>query len=170
MNVLFWERCDFHVSFSCSDMSKKVWNRPSGSSMVDMVISSNIMKFPSPKCNITFWDMIIYSGIFHWSDIWLNRDLVTELDLITVYRFLHYYLIPGGFHRTLQRVRLANRGRLILRTPGPVQFVTCIFFLCWDHSFLNLWCLRTFFFFVERNYFCHCQHRIILFVWQNSFL
>ena len=29
----------------------------------------------------------------------------------------------GGFHRTLQRVRLANRGRLLLRTPGPVPFV-----------------------------------------------
>ena len=37
-------------------------------------------------------------------------------------------LLPnfGGFHRTLQRVRLANRGRLLLRTPGPVQFGTCI--------------------------------------------
>ena len=35
-------------------------------------------------------------------------------------------LLPnlGGFHRTLQRVRLANRGRLLLRTPVP--FRTCI--------------------------------------------
>ena len=32
----------------------------------------------------------------------------------------------GGFHRTLQRVQLANRGRLLLRTPGPVPFGTCI--------------------------------------------
>ena len=32
----------------------------------------------------------------------------------------------GGFHRTLQRVRLANRRRLLLRTPGPVPFGTCI--------------------------------------------
>ena len=33
-------------------------------------------------------------------------------------------LLPNvaGFHRTLQRVRLANRGRLLLRTPGPVPF------------------------------------------------
>ena len=32
-------------------------------------------------------------------------------------------LLPnfGGIHRTLQRVRLANRGRLLLRTPGPVH-------------------------------------------------
>ena len=37
-------------------------------------------------------------------------------------------LLPnfGGFHRTLQRVRLANRGCLLLRTPGPVPFVTYI--------------------------------------------
>ena len=37
-------------------------------------------------------------------------------------------LLPnfGGFHRTLQRVRLANRGRLLLRTPGPVTFGTCV--------------------------------------------
>ena len=37
-------------------------------------------------------------------------------------------LLPnfGGFHRTLQLVRLANKGRLLLRTPGPVPFGTCI--------------------------------------------
>ena len=37
-------------------------------------------------------------------------------------------LLPnfGGFHRTLERVRLANRGRLLLRKPGPVSFGTCI--------------------------------------------
>ena len=37
-------------------------------------------------------------------------------------------LLPnfGGFHRTLQRVRLANRGRLLLRTPGPVPLGNCI--------------------------------------------
>ena len=41
-------------------------------------------------------------------------------------RFWRYYPNFGGFHRTLQRVRLANRGRLLLRTPGPVPFGTCI--------------------------------------------
>ena len=37
-------------------------------------------------------------------------------------------LLPnfGGFHRTLQPVRLANRGRFLLRTAGPVPFGTCI--------------------------------------------
>ena len=27
MNVLFWERCDFPISFSGRDMSRNVWNR-----------------------------------------------------------------------------------------------------------------------------------------------
>ena len=68
VNALFWERGDFHISFLGRDMSGNVWNRPSGSSMVDMGVSSNIMK-PSPKCYLTFWDMIIYSNTLHWSDI-----------------------------------------------------------------------------------------------------
>ena len=33
----------------------------SGSFMVDMGISLNIMKSPSPKCDMTFWNMTIYS-------------------------------------------------------------------------------------------------------------
>ena len=32
----------------------------------------------------------------------------------------------------MQRVRHANRGRLLLRTPGPVPFGTCICSTCWD--------------------------------------
>ena len=35
--------------------------RPSGSFMVDMGISSNIKKSPSPKCYMTFWNMTIYN-------------------------------------------------------------------------------------------------------------
>ena len=33
---------------------------------------------------MNFLDMIIYSATLHLSDISLNHDLVTELDLITV--------------------------------------------------------------------------------------
>ena len=37
-------------------------------------------------------------------------------------------LLPNiwGFHRTEQLMRLANRGRLLLRMPDPVPFGTCI--------------------------------------------
>ena len=53
--------------------------------MVNIEISSNIMKYLSPKCYMTFSDMIIYSDR-HFT----NRDLVTELDLITVLMLLPY--------------------------------------------------------------------------------
>ena len=76
-------------------------------------ISSNIMNVP--KCYMTFWDMTIYNDTLNWSDITPICELISELDFITDF---------GGFHRTLQRVRLANRGRLLLRTPGPVPFGT----------------------------------------------
>ena len=77
-NVLFWERRDFHVSFSGRDMSGNVWTRPSWSYMVDMGISLDIMKSLSPKCYMTFWDMIIYSDTQHWSNISPNRDRMTN--------------------------------------------------------------------------------------------
>ena len=44
----------------------------------------------------------------------------------------------------MQRVRHANRGRLLLRTPGPVPLWDLHVFWCRDQSLLNLSCLRTF--------------------------
>ena len=73
---------------------------------------------------MTFWDMTIYSDTLHLSDISLDRDLVTELDLIT------YFDIKTRFNEVsiehLLRVRLANRGRLLLWTPGSVPFWTSV--------------------------------------------
>ena len=79
--------------------------------MVDMGISSNIMKSPSPKCYMTFWDMTIYNDILNRSDITPICELITKLDFITDFDVITKF---RGFHRTLQRVRLANRGRLLL--------------------------------------------------------
>ena len=53
----------------------------------------------------------------------LFANLLPNWTLIPILTLLSNF---GGFHRTLQRVRLANRGRLLLRTPGPVPFGTCI--------------------------------------------
>ena len=50
-------------------------------------------------------------------------NLLPNWTLIPILTLLPNF---GGFHRTLQRVRLANRGRLLLRTPDPVPFGTCI--------------------------------------------
>ena len=52
-------------------------------------------------------------------------NLLPNWTLIPILTLLPNF---GGFHRTLLRVRLANRGRLLLRTPGPVPFGTCICF------------------------------------------
>ena len=56
-------------------------------------------------------------------DNWKRVNLLPNWTLLPILTLLPNF---GGFHRTLQRVRLANRGRLLLRTPGPVQFGTCI--------------------------------------------
>ena len=84
---------------------------------------NHYMKSPSPKCYMTFWDMTKYNDTLNWSDITPICELITELDFNTDFDLITEI---GGFHRTLQRVWLANRGRLHLRTPGPVPFVTCI--------------------------------------------
>ena len=83
----------------------------------------NIMKSPSPQCYMALWDMTIYNDTLNWSDITPICELITELDIINDLTLLPNF---GGLSGTLQRVRLANRGRLLLRTPGPVPFVTCI--------------------------------------------
>ena len=51
--------------------------------MVNVGISSNIMKSPFPKCYMIFWDMKMYNDILDWSDITPIRELITELDFIT---------------------------------------------------------------------------------------
>ena len=51
--------------------------------MVDIGISSNIMKCSSTKCYKTFRDMTLYSDTLNWSDITRLCELITELDLIT---------------------------------------------------------------------------------------
>ena len=81
------------------------------------------MKSPSPKCYWHSWtwpytmtpsiDQILHQ----FANLLLNWTLLPILTLLPNF---------GDFHRTLQRVRLANRGCLLLRAPGPVPFWTCI--------------------------------------------
>ena len=51
--------------------------------MVDIGISSNIMKSPFPKCYMKFWDMTICNDTLNWSNITPICELITELDFIT---------------------------------------------------------------------------------------
>ena len=43
----------------------------------------NIMKSPSPKCYMTFWDVTIYNDTLNWSDITPICEFITELDFNT---------------------------------------------------------------------------------------
>ena len=58
------------------------------------------------------------------SDISLNRDIITELDLITVFDVVTLFREVSIGH--LQRMRLANRGCLLLWTPDLDPYGTCI--------------------------------------------
>ena len=58
--------------------------------MVDMGISSNIMKSPSPKCYMTFLD--IYNDTLNWSDITLICEFITELDFNTNFDLITEFL------------------------------------------------------------------------------
>ena len=64
MNVLFWGRCDLQIIFLGSDMSGDVLNCLL---WCFILISLYNMKSLSPQCYMTFWGMIIYSDILHWS-------------------------------------------------------------------------------------------------------
>ena len=60
--------------------------------MVDMGISSNIMKSFSPKCYMTFWGMAIYNDTLNWSDVTPICELITELDFITDFDLITKFL------------------------------------------------------------------------------
>ena len=53
------------ISFSDRNMSANVWSRLLGSFIDEMGISSNNVKFPSPKCYTALCDMGIYSDTFN---------------------------------------------------------------------------------------------------------
>ena len=85
--VLLQGRRDFHISSSDRDMSGNIWNRPSGSFMADIRISSNIMRSSSPKFYMTFLDMTIYSHTLNWYDItpiWYLLPNLTLLPILTL--------------------------------------------------------------------------------------
>ena len=114
---------DFHLSFEDRDMSGNVWNCPSGSFMVDMGISLNIWSLPLP--NVTWYSWTWPYTVTPSIDQTLHQ-FANLLPTWTVLPILTLLTSFGGFHGTLQQVRLTKRGRLLLRTPCPVPFRTCI--------------------------------------------
>ena len=55
MNVLFWGRQDFQISFASRDTSRNAWN------LIDTGILSNNIKFLSHECLMTFWSLNKYN-------------------------------------------------------------------------------------------------------------
>ena len=92
------------------------------------------MRYPSPKCYMTFWDIIIYIDILHWSNISLNRDLVTERDLITFFD-VKYNLIPGGLDRNFA-MGAACQQRTLTLPDTWFWFGTCI---CSNAETIHSW-------------------------------
>ena len=87
MNILFWGRCVFPISFSGRDMSRNVWNRLQGSSMVGTGILPNNMRSPLPNVarQSGWWPHTVTLSI----DRTLHQFLtITDLDLITEYDLL----------------------------------------------------------------------------------
>ena len=73
----------------------------------------------------TFWKMTIYSNSLHWSEITPIFEPFTEQDLITEFNFLPYY--TRFSIEDVQCMWHVNRGRYLLRTPGPVPLW---YFMC----------------------------------------
>ena len=84
------------------------------------------MRAVSDKATAKFPLATVYTPIFtvvKTAHLHMFSNLLPNWTLLPTFTLLPNL---GGFHRKLQRVRLANRGRLLLRTPGPVPFETCI--------------------------------------------
>ena len=96
MTVLFWERRDFHVSFS---------------GRVKECLKSSLRKFYDRYGDLIKHYQVVLSQMLH--DILEHDHIQWHPPLIRhftqswpwyrtrpYHRFLRYYLIPGGFHRT----------------------------------------------------------------------
>ena len=59
----------------------------------------------------------------NWWTFHQFANLLPNWTLLPILTLLPHF---ESFHRTLQRVRLAYRGRLLLRSPRPVPFGACI--------------------------------------------
>ena len=136
---------DFNRGFMVWHASKWLILRPTQSIPFETCICSTCWDHSFPNWHI-FRTLNFMTNIPHVFNSGMLERLVYLSNLTTIqYMFeiqlfwcniLHHLEIFvrlanciiyfGCFHRTLQRVWLANRGRLLFRTPGPVPFGTCI--------------------------------------------
>ena len=154
LNVLSWERCDFHVSFSGRDKSKNVWIRPSGNYMVDMGISSNIMN-PPPLSQMLHDIHIKWRPqlIRHFTKSWPCYRTWPYNVRITIFD-----VIPRGIHRTFATGGVSQQRTLTAPDTWSCPFGDLHLFYCSNHSFLNLSYIRTFWVSNIPRYFYFVSH------------
>ena len=116
------------VSFSNRDTSRNAWNCHWRSFMVDTANLSN-NKFLSHKCSMTFCSLTKYNDNLPPIRLYTNPWPFYFLPNST------FYWLMRGFHRTFATGEATDSGRLLLQTPGPVPFGTCICSTCWVQSF-----------------------------------
>ena len=116
MDVLSWGRRDFQISFSNRDTSRNAWNRHWGSFMVDLI----------KQYEVSLSQML---NDILWPDHNIRWQPPTDQTLYRTRPFIEFRVVSIEH---LPRVWHADRGRLLLRTPGPVPFGICICSSCWD--------------------------------------
>ena len=90
-----------------------------------MILSNNI-KFPSLECWMTFCSLTIYND---------NSPSIRLYTKPWLYRTRPFTELWEVFKDRLRRMWHADGGRLLIRTPGPVPFGTCICLNCCDQSY-----------------------------------
>ena len=140
--IVFLSHSSYGMPGACSSYecfilrTARLWSKLRGQWYVMERLISSLGKFYG-----RYWDVIKHYEVslsqnFTWHSRTRPYTMTTSIDQ-TLQQFANllpnWSLLPiltlspnfRGFHRTLQRVRLANRGRLLLRKPGPVPFGTC---------------------------------------------
>ena len=101
-------------------------------------IISNNMKYPSPKCYMSFWGMTTYSDTLHFTNSWHNyRTLPYN-------RHWPHYQIPWCFYRSFVTGSASQQRSLTLLDTWSCPIWDLHLFHCLDKSLVNLSCLRTF--------------------------
>ena len=102
MNVLFWERCDFPISFWGRNMSWNAWNRTTSTKFYgrycDFVKQYDV--------SLSWMSSIMKHDHMHW-DIPMIKPL---LDLVTEYEYDLHAKFGEVSKGHLQRMRYADRG------------------------------------------------------------
>ena len=97
----------------------------------DLIKHYEVSLFPNVTCHFGTWPYTMTPT----TTLHQCANLLPNWTLLPILTWLPTF---GGFHRTLERAQLANRGRLLLLTPGPVPFGTCI--CCNIETILSLTC------------------------------